>query len=129
MSLSVDKLTSVYLKIKARREQLSAEFKKADAELREQQDMIKNALLEHCKENKVESVRTSAGTFFRSVKTRYWTNDWESMHKFIIEQNVPEFFTKQLNQSNVKQFLEENPETVPPGLNVDSEYVISIRKS
>jgi hypothetical protein len=62
------------------------------------------------------------------VKKRYWTNDWESMNKFIMEHEVPEFFEKRLNQTVVKQFLEENPDTVPPGLNVDSEYAISVRK-
>lgn len=128
MSVSVDRLTSTFFKIKQKREELSREFKEADAKLSKQQDKIKQALLDYCKENEVESVRTSNGTFFRSVKTKYWTNDWDSMYKFILEHEVPEFFTKNLNQTNIKQFLEENPEVVPPGLNAESEYVISIRK-
>jgi predicted metal-dependent phosphotriesterase family hydrolase len=91
-------------------------------------DNRKNALLEHCKEHNVESVRTSEGLFYRSLKKRFWTSDWESMHKFILEHEVPEFLDKRLNQSNVKQFLEENPDLLPPGLNVDAEYAISVRK-
>jgi hypothetical protein len=62
------------------------------------------------------------------VKQRYWTSDWDSMNKFILDNEVPEFFEKRLNQTVVKQFLEENPDAVPPGLNVDSEYTISVRK-
>jgi hypothetical protein len=50
------------------------------------------------------------------------------MYKFILEHSVPEFFSKSLNQGNVKQFLEENPESMPQGLNADSEYSISVRK-
>jgi hypothetical protein len=50
------------------------------------------------------------------------------MYKFVLENEVPEFFDKRLNQTNVKQYLEENPEKVPKGLQVDSEYVISVRK-
>jgi hypothetical protein len=50
------------------------------------------------------------------------------MYNFILEHNVPEFFAKSLNQGNVKQFLEENPEVMPQGLNADSEYSISVRK-
>jgi hypothetical protein len=128
VGVGLEKLTKVYLKIKAKRNELSAEFKEEDGELRKQQDAIKQALLDHCKEHDVESVRTSAGLFYRTVKTRYWTSDWESMYKFITEQDVPEFLEKRLNQTNVKQFLEENPESVPPGLNVDSEYIIAVRK-
>jgi hypothetical protein len=128
MAVPVDKLTNVYLKIKNRRSELAAEFKREDEKLSAQQEKIKSALLAHCKENNVDSVRTPFGTFFRSVRNKYWTSDWESMYKFVIENNVPEFFSKSLNQTNVKQFLEENPEVVPPGLNVESEYVISVRK-
>jgi hypothetical protein len=50
------------------------------------------------------------------------------MHKFILDHEVPEFLDKRLNQANLKQFLEENPDMLPPGLNVDSEYAISVRK-
>jgi mannose/fructose/N-acetylgalactosamine-specific phosphotransferase system component IIC len=50
------------------------------------------------------------------------------MHTFIKEHDVPEFFEKRLNQSVVKQFLEENPDLVPQGLNVDSKYSITVRK-
>lgn len=129
MTVSIEKLTSTYLKIKAKRDIMREEYKSADSALEEQQDKIKAALLKHCKDNDVESVRTKDGTFYRTVKTKYWTNDWESMYKFVLEHEVPEFFTKSLNQSNVKQFMEENPDVIPPGLNVESEYVVSVRKS
>jgi len=129
MTVSVEKLTSVYLKIKAKRSEIKAEFDEQDNRLKEQQALIKQALLDHCKEHNVESVKTAAGTFYRTVKTKYWTNDWESMHAFIIENKVPEFLTKSLNQSNVKQYLEENPDVIPPGLNTSSEYEIGVRKS
>ena len=124
----VEKLTKTYLKIKQKRSELSAEYKEQDEKLVAQLDKIKAALLGYCKEQGVESVRTSEGMFYRSAKTRYWTSDWESMYKFVLENEVPEFFDKRLNQTNVKQYLEENPEKVPKGLQVDSEYVISVRK-
>jgi len=126
--VELEKLTKVFLKIKARRSELSTEFKEQDDNLKIQQDTIKKALLDHCKEHNVESVRTSEGLFYRTVRTRYWTSDWESMYHFVQEHEVPELLEKRLNQGNVKQFLEENPEVVPMGLNVDSEYLISVRK-
>jgi hypothetical protein len=127
-AVSVEKLTRVYIKIRDARAELAANFKKEDDDLKTKQDKIKRALLDHCKEHNVESVRTSEGLFYRSVKQRYWTSDWDSMNKFILDNEVPEFFEKRLNQTVVKQFLEENPDAVPPGLNVDSEYTISVRK-
>jgi len=122
-----EKLTRVYLKIRTKKAQLSSDYKKEEADLNQKLDKVKAALLDYCKEQGLESVKTSEGLFYRSVKTRYWTSDWEAMHKFVMAHGVPEFLEKRLNQTNVKTFLEENPETVPMGLNVDSEYIISVR--
>lgn len=128
MSEDLAKLVRVYKNIRDKRAELSKKFKEEDGVLVEKLDVVKKALLDYCNDNNVESVRTSEGLFYRSVKSRYWTSDWESMYKFILDNEVPEFFDKRLNQSNVKQFLEENPDLVPMGLNVDSEYTLSVRK-
>lgn len=128
MTLKPEKLVQTYLKIKERRSDIAAKYKEEDSSLSDQLDMVKQALLDYCAEQNIESVRTSEGLFYRSVKTRYWTSDWSSMYEFIMENQVPEFFDKRLNQNNVKQFLDENPDLVPKGLNVDSEYAIAVRK-
>jgi len=125
---NAEKLTAVYLKIKDKRAELSADFKEKDTELVEQLDKVKRALLDYCEDQGVDSVRTSAGLFYRSARTRYWTSDWSSMHEFILEHEVPELLDKRVNQGNMKQYLEENPDLVPKGLNVDSEYVVSVRR-
>jgi hypothetical protein len=125
---NVERLTRVYIKIRDAKAKLASDFKDEDDALTEQLDTVKRELLAYCAENGVESMRTSAGMFYRSTKTRYWTSDWESMHKFVLAHGVPEFLEKRLSQGVVKQFLEENPEAVPPGLNTDTEYVITVRK-
>jgi len=126
--VQVDKLTRTYIKIRDARAALAAKFKDEDAALSGQLDMVKQALLDYCKDHNVDSVRTPEGLVYRTQKTRYWTSDWTSMHKFIMQNDLPEFFEKRLNQGAIKEFLEENPESIPPGLNVDSEYAIAVRK-
>lgn len=126
--VSVDRLTATYIKIRDARAKLSSDFKKADGELEEQLNTIKRALLNYCEDQNVESVRTSEGMFYRTTKTRYWTSDWDSMNRFIMDNKTPEFLEKRLNQTVVRQFLEENPECVPPGLNTDVSYAVSVRK-
>ena len=126
--VSIDKLTKAYVKIREKRAELSSKFKEEDENLVSQLDKIKKALLDYCKEHGVESVRTNAGLVYKSTRSRYWTSDWESMYKFVLKHEVPEFFDKRLNQTNVKQFLEENPDILPEGLNVDSEFTISVRR-
>ena len=126
--ITPDKLAKAYIKIRAERSALSAQFKETDGDLSRKLDRLKQAMLDHCERHNAESVRTSEGLFFRSKKTKYWTSDWDAMHTFIKEHNVPELLDKRLNQSNIKQFLEENPTLVPDSLNTETELVISVRK-
>jgi hypothetical protein len=126
--IPVEKLVKVYLKMNAKLSEINAAFDAEEKALKEQMAKVKSALLTYCKEQNVESVRTGEGLFYRGVTSRYWTNDWESMGKFIVEHNAPDLLEKRLHQGNMKQFLEEHPELLPPGLNVDSEYTITVRK-
>ena len=126
--ITAEKLTKAYIKIRDERAKLSAEYKEKDSVLSRQLERVKQGLLDYCNEHSVESVRTSEGLFYRSVKQKFWTNDWEKMHAFIMEHNFPELLEKPLNQTNLNQFLEENAESQPDCLNVDSEYSMSVRK-
>jgi hypothetical protein len=107
---------------------MASAYKEQEEALKDKMAKVKGALLEHCKEHNVESVRTAEGVFSRTLKQSYWTNDWESMGKFVVEHQAPELFEKRLHQGNVKQFLEEHPELLPPGLNVESQYSVTVRR-
>jgi|TARA_R110000796_G_scaffold19746_4_gene59237 hypothetical protein len=126
--MPADQLTKEYIKIRDERAQLSAQYKEQDGGLVRKQEALKKALLGYCDSHNVESVRTSEGLFFRSARTKYWTGDWDQMYAFIKEHDVPELLDRRLNQTNLKQFLEENPDVSPKGLNIDTEYVIAVRK-
>ena len=124
----VEKLVRVYLKMNATLTEMRHAYEAQEKALKEKMATVKGALLEHCKEHNVDSVRTSEGLFYRTVKRDYWTSDWDSMRKFIVEHKVPELLHERIHQTNMKQFLEEHPDLLPPGLNVDSEYTITIRR-
>ena len=124
----LDRLVKIFVRMRDKRNEAKKAFQEEDDALAEKMDTIKHALLEHCKEANVESVRTEHGTFFRAVRAKYWTSDWEAMHKFILENKVPELLEKRVAQGNMKAFLEENPDVLPAGLNIDSEYTVTVRR-
>jgi hypothetical protein len=84
--------------------------------------------LEICNTQNVDSLKTPEGTAMRRAATRYWTSDWQSMYEFIKEHDAPVLLEQRIHNTHMKQFLEENPETLPMGLNTDTKYVISVRK-
>ena len=124
----LDRLVSVYIKIRDKKDEVNRELKQQLEDLDEKLRVINAALLDHCKDNKVESVRTEHGTFYRSTKTKYWTGDWEAMGRFILEHDALDLMEKRIHQGHMRTFLEDNPELLPPGLNVDSEYTVTVRR-
>jgi|TARA_Y100001973_G_C5134998_1_gene299829 hypothetical protein len=126
--ITPDKLAKTYLRIRAERSMLSAKYKEEDGNLIRQLDIIKQAMLDHCEDHNVESVRTSEGLFFRSTKKKYWVSEWDAIHKLIVEENAPQLLDKRINQANMREFLEENPDLKPEGLEIEEEVTISVRK-
>ena len=127
--VSADKLVGVYIKIRDAREQLKREFDVQDADLVGQMDVIEQTLLDMCKTIDADSIKTKHGLAMRSVKSRYTTNNWEKFYEFMLNHKVPELLEKRIHQTNTKAFLEENPDLLPPGLNVDNAYSIIVRRS
>ena len=124
-----DKLAEIYIKIRDKRVELKEKFEAEDAVLKEQQEVLAEEMLEVCYENNADSIRTPAGTIIRKVDTRYWTTDWDSMYQFIQENDAYPLLERRLHQTNLKQFLEENPELLPAGLQADRKYTVVVRRS
>jgi hypothetical protein len=128
-SPDMDKLTRAYLAIRDAKEVLTDKYKQQIAELDEQMQVIEQELLDHCKNMNASSVRTPHGTVIRSVKSRYWTNDWDSMYGFIEETGAFGLLEKRIHQTHMKEFLSENPDLFPKGMNVENEYTVVVRRS
>ncbi len=126
--LPVEKLVSAYRKLRAAIAEEEEAFEAKVADLKEKLDYVSNELLEFCREQNVDSIRTPAGTVSRRVQSRYWTNDWEQMYDFIEKNNAPFLLEKRIHNGNMKQFIEENPDLLPVGLQVDNKYVVHVRK-
>lgn len=127
-TVPVEKLVRVYLKMRTARDAITSEYEKKLDKLDAEIKVVRQGLLDYCKDHSVESVRTEAGLFYRTIKQRYWTNDWEAMGKFVVENNIPEVYEKRLHQGNMQTFIDQNPDKLPPGLNIDREYQITVRR-
>jgi hypothetical protein len=128
-TISVDKLVAVYIKMRDKRAELLRDYEEADSTVKAQMEVVESKLLDLCKEIGVDRLGSKHGTVMRTVKTRYWTSDWDSMHKFILDNKMPELLERRISQTTMKQLLEENPELMPMGLNTDSKYSVTIRRN
>ena len=124
-----NKLVAAYIKLRDAKEALAKEYDGKINDIKEQMDLIEGALLDVCKTTGQDGGKTAHGSFTRSVKTRYWTTDWSLMTKFIKQQDALELFEQRIHQGNMKQFLQEHPTLMPYGLNMDSKYSVTVRRS
>ena len=126
--IQADRLASAYIKMRDKRSQLQKEFDEKDKEIEAQMDMVAEELLKLCKSIGADSIKTQAGTVFRSVKTRYETTDWENMYAFIKEHDIPQVLERRISTTNMKQFLDDNPTVMPIGMNINNKYTVTVRR-
>lgn len=125
---SVEEMVLAYRKIRDAIRDKEEQHKEEIADLKEQLDVVAGALLDICNNLDVDSLRTEAGTVSRRVNTRYWTSDWDAMYRFIKDQDAPFLLEQRIHNSNMKQFLADNPGLLPVGLQADSKYIVQVRK-
>ena len=129
MPADANKLVQVYIKIRDAKEVKRKEMEEEIGALEAQLEAVEQELLELCKTTGQDGGKTQFGSFTRSVKTRYWTSDWDSMYKFIRDHDVPEVLERRIHQGNFVDMLKENPNIMPAGVNVESKYSITVRRS
>lgn len=110
--------------LRAREEEVKTEL----AGMKETLDEFATKLLAVCNEQNADSIKTAAGTVSRRVQSRFWASDWDAMYGFINENDAPFLLERRIHNGNMQQFMSENPEAHPPGLQLDSKYVIQVRK-
>jgi len=118
------KMVAAYIKL---REAIQAKEDEIKA-LKEKQALVSASMLDLCSKEDIDSIKTPFGTLTRRVYSSYWTSDWDQMYKFIAENDAYHLLEKRIHNAHMKEFLEENPDALPIGLQSDRKYAVSIRK-
>lgn len=123
-TIPMDKLTRMYVKMRTAIQDLDKQIE----HIKDQQQQVKNAMKDQMMALGTKSVRTEFGTITLKEKSRFYTQDWDSFKKFVIEHDAVDLLEKRIAQTNMQTFLEENPTLHPPGLSSMAEFDISVTK-
>jgi small-conductance mechanosensitive channel len=123
-TIPMDKLVRMYTKMRAAMQDLDKQIEN----IKEQQQQVKNAMKDQMQALGTKSVRTDFGTITLKEKSRYYTQDWDSFKKFIVEHDAVDLLEKRIAQLNMQTFLDENPSLHPPGLSSLAEFDIAVTK-
>jgi hypothetical protein len=126
--VSLERLVRAYRKVREAIQKLTREYEEELEGLETVRQQFTNEIKDRMLATGAKTIRTDSGTITLATKTRYTANDWDEFKKFVLEHQAVELLERRIAQSNMKQFLEENPTLVPPGLDASTEYAVTVRK-
>ena len=125
---SVDELSAEYMRLRTQREQLKADFTTEDQKLESEMGDIEQKLLEKMLASDLSSMSTSNAIILRRVDRRYSTTNWDEIYRLVDKHKAFGLLHKRIHDTNMRQFLEENPEEYPEHLNVSSRYAVTVKR-
>lgn len=128
-AIPVDRLAKIYRKMRAAEQELTREYETKLEGIKSQREQVGLALKDRILAlgDGVTSLKTDQGTIILSKKTRYYAQDWDGLKRFIIENDALDLLEKRVAQKNMQTFIDENPDKQPPGLNVITEFDVTVR--
>lgn len=134
MSIDVEKLVRVYKKMRDARSALAKKFKIEDDDLKAKMEIIGNAMLSFLNSTNQESARTKEGTFYKQIETKPIGSDWGAFYRWVAENDAFDFLEKRIKVTEVVKYMAENKDAegraaLPPGVSVNQEFVIRVRKA
>ena len=121
----IDKLVRIFIKMRDRKAELSAEVKKITAE----QDVLEQELLRIAHETGTTGFKTEHGTTYTSEETTFSMADDSTFVGFVRETGLIDLLERRPSARNVKQYMEDHNGEVPPGLNWFKQDRMKVRRS
>lgn len=125
MEFTTEQLVATYIKIRDAIAEKEHQCREDVKLLEAQKDVVEQELLAVC-ESVGGNVSTPVGSVRRRIAKQYWTSDWDALYQVIKDNDAFHLLHQRISQKAMQQFLEENPDVHPAGLNVDSKYTVTV---
>ena len=126
--MDLEKLVDGYIKARDKKAELKAEFTKKTAQLDEWMARAEGVILQELQTQNLESVRTSAGTAYKSVQTSATVADWDCVLGFIKENALWTMLERKVNKTAVQEYRVAHDD-LPPGVNWREELTVNVRRA
>ena len=118
---------SDYIKLRNGLAKMKAEHKQREDRIRNAMDTIEKLMLEEFNNTGVDSVKTKAGTAYRTILTAASVTDKQAFMDFVLGGNQ-DLLDARVNKTNALAYTEENDE-LPPGVKITRLAKVNIRQS
>jgi hypothetical protein len=127
--ISTEKIIATYIKVRDAIAAMEQRHKEEKRNLYDQLGILEQELLSRVEEAGGNISIPNVGRVARRVSRNYWTNDWESFYKVIKEHDAFHLLHQRISNKAMQEFLDEHPDLMPQGLNVDSRYTVTVTRA
>jgi hypothetical protein len=127
--IATDKIISTYIKVRDAIAAMEQRHKEEKRNLTEQLEVLEQELLSRVEHAGGNISIPNVGRVARRVSRNYWTNDWESFYKVVKEHDAFHLLHQRISNKAMQEFLDEHPDLMPEGLNVDSRYTVTVTRA
>lgn len=121
-------LVEKYITLRDKKAAIVNEAKEKAAKFDAVLDKIEGILLATFEEVGMESVKTKAGTAYKSTRTSATVADWDAAFAFIQDNNMWDMLEKRVSKATVEAYKAETGE-LPPGVNWREEITVNVRRA
>lgn len=126
--MTIEELVTKYIAARDKRASIMEEAKSRCAKIDAVMEKIEAVLLKALEESQADSIKTKAGTAYKSIRTSCTVADWDTVLAFIQEHDLWHMLERRVSKASVDAYREEY-DAIPPGLNIRSEVTVNIRRS
>lgn len=130
MSLTVDTVVSKYLLLRDKRSALKKAYDAEDAGFKEIMEKCEAWLLVQCNTLGVDNLAVKGvGTAIKGKQMQVSCKDWKAFHEWVKANDQLDMFERRISRNILKSYMEDHDATIPPGLDVMFESVVTIRRA
>ncbi len=127
--ISTEKVVATYINARDANAAMEQRHKEEKRNLNEQLEVLEQELLARVEHAGGNISVPNVGRVARRVSRNYWTNDWESFYKVVKEHDAFHLLHQRISNKAMQEFLNEHPDLMPEGLNVDSRYTVTVTRA
>lgn len=126
---SAAKLIEKYIECRNSIATLTDKFEKEVLPYTNGMNLIENLLADEINRLEGQSIKTEHGTAYRSTSTSFKVADYDAWLDFVFNNDRRDMLTRHVAKEAVKEYLDTNGGTPPPGLNMSTIYKINVRSA
>jgi hypothetical protein len=126
--MDYNELVGHYVRLRDKKAEHKAEYDAKVKKIDEALEKIEQKLLALFNESGMESVRTEAGTAYKSLQTSANVADRDAFFQFVKDNDAFELLEARVSKKAVEEFKAANEE-LPPGVNWNARFTVNIRRS